>query len=137
MSNNEIPNLQALGKLTALRELYIANNRISRRVFCVSICLTVNSIEPSIVKQLPMLSVLDLARNPINSIMDVTPLATVTSLCELRLNKCPIGTTESYRANTLSVLTQLRMLDDISASVKHDMPQAAQRPLTARGRMSY
>ena len=77
---------------------------------------------------------LDVSRNLISSVLQLTPLAMLTDLSELRLKHCPIETDESHRANVLSVLTQLRMLDDISASVKHDIQQIPARPLTARGR---
>ena len=98
LSDNRISRLENFSKLSALRELFLCNNKIS-------------FIDLGFGMSLNNLKILNLQNNNISKVEDILPLKNCIQLEQLILVGNPITEIPDYEYNVLNILPGLRILD--------------------------
>uniref|UniRef100_A0A671KF75 Centriolin n=1 Tax=Sinocyclocheilus anshuiensis TaxID=1608454 RepID=A0A671KF75_9TELE len=135
LSNNRIERIEKLEKLCQLRELHLSSNRI-RKIEGLEhmsnlqvLNLAFNNIEHLpvwIAKKLRSLHTINLQRNKIFSLHEITKLKTLKNLTSLSLAETPISSLPHYHLFLIFHLRSLEMLDGQPISPQ-EREQAHQR----------
>ncbi|XP_042580752.1 centriolin-like isoform X3 [Cyprinus carpio] len=135
LSNNRIERIEKLEKLCQLRELHLSSNRI-RKIEGLEhmtnlqvLNLAFNSIEHLPVwmaKKLRSLHTINLQRNKIFSLHEITKLKPLKNLTSLTLAENPISSLSHYHLFLIFHLRSLEMLDEQPISAQ-EREQAHQR----------
>ena len=100
LESNHLREVSALTRLTALSELYLADNNIER---CVDF----------ITQSCTRLEFLSLSKNQLKELTDLQALGNLTGLIDLKLAWNPLCSDEKYNDHVMKYLTLLDSLDDL------------------------
>lgn len=112
LSDNDIKKIESFPLLNRLKMLIVNNNRVCR-------------FEENLQESLPSLEDLILTNNNVQELVDIDPLATISSLRSICLLRNPIANKQNYRSYIIYKIPQLRVID--FRRVKDKERQAAKK----------
>lgn len=104
--NVGLTTLRGFPKLVNLKRLELSDNKLTGSLEYLLAC--------------PMLTHLNLSGNKIKELVELEPLAKLTSLKNLDLFNCDITHIEEYRTKVFAMLPTLKFLDGIDASGENE-----------------